>query len=205
MVAWFFPSLAELHLDEASVPEKEVTPLRSREHLAIRQLHIGRNVRDLYTPKLAELALQLKTREGEGHLPESGERERERERESEQRDPKTPKLLPSSPYVSSARGSELLCILRREGYPVYVLREGLAAQHNLLLHPVPHGEHVVWIPANGGQQITVPRTEVHVTVHRLSTTSQDPMEAEIRISINSYDWIHPFLSDSKKLPSWMNL
>ena len=41
MMAHLLALLCNLHLDEATVPEQEVAPLSARDHLAIRQLHIG--------------------------------------------------------------------------------------------------------------------------------------------------------------------
>ena len=45
--------------------------------------------------------------------------------------------------------------LSGEGDAEDVLGEGLGAQHDLLLPPVPHRQHEVRVPALGGQQFSV--------------------------------------------------
>lgn len=62
---------ADLHLDEASIPQQHVAPLRPREYLTVRELHVGWNIGDLNAAKLTQLALKLQTSERGRHLPES--------------------------------------------------------------------------------------------------------------------------------------
>ena len=70
IVTVLLPLSADFNLDESTVPEQEVAPLSTRQHLTIRQLNIGRDVRDLNATKLAQLPLQLQTCECGCHLPE---------------------------------------------------------------------------------------------------------------------------------------
>ena len=85
-----------------------------------------------------------------------------------------PRAVPHPPNVPSARGGELAGVVRGEADAVDVLREGLAAEDGALLPPVPHGQHEVWVAAHRGQQLPLPRAEVHVAVHLLRTTCREP-------------------------------
>ena len=76
LVAGFLALSADLHLDEPSVPQEHVAPLRPREHFAVGQLHVAPDVGDLGPAKLAQLPLQLEAGEGSSHLPKP-ERRRE--------------------------------------------------------------------------------------------------------------------------------
>ena len=50
-------SASDLNLDEPSVPQQQVTPLRPWQDLAVRQLHIALDVWDLRAAKAAQLSL----------------------------------------------------------------------------------------------------------------------------------------------------
>ena len=63
------PLAADLHLDQAALPQQHVAPVAPRQHLAVGQLHVPLDVRDLRLSELAQLSLQLQPGERVRHLP----------------------------------------------------------------------------------------------------------------------------------------
>lgn len=53
--------------------------------------------------------------------------------------------------MPSSRCGELLGVVWGEGDTIYILGESLATKDYILLLPVPHCHHVVWVSSNGGQ------------------------------------------------------
>lgn len=59
------------------------------------------------------------------------------------------------PDVHSSRRGKLTFKLSGERSSEHILGESLRSEHCLLLPPVPHRQHVVWISSLGGQQGTI--------------------------------------------------
>lgn len=73
------------------------------------------------------------------------------------------------PDMTSARGGQLAGILWRETDSEHILGEGLVAEDDALLPPVPDCQHEVRVTADRCQQISFSR-EIHVTVCLLCTS-----------------------------------
>mmetsp|Transcript_11382 Transcript_11382/g.25986 ORF Transcript_11382/g.25986 Transcript_11382/m.25986 type:complete len:202 (+) Transcript_11382:1848-2453(+) len=61
----------DFNLYESSVPEQQVSGFAPRQHLAIGQLEVGRDVRELNCAELSYLSLQLQPCKGVRHFPEA--------------------------------------------------------------------------------------------------------------------------------------
>ena len=59
------------HLNEASVPEQQVSPFAARQYFSIRKFNVTFNVGNLGLAEFTELALKFETGESAGHFPES--------------------------------------------------------------------------------------------------------------------------------------
>lgn len=119
---------ADLGLNEPAVPQQHVAPLGAGEHFAVGQLGVAFDVRDLRFAELAQIALQLVAGERARHLPELD-------------------------VAGAGRGEDAFQVLGK-GDLEDVLREGLGPQHDLLVLPVPDGQHEVGRRALGSEQLS---------------------------------------------------
>eukprot|EP00976_Prorocentrum_cordatum_P077420 1182684-Prorocentrum_minimum.AAC.2 len=123
VVAVFTSRLHENDLDQPGVPKQKFTRFRSRQDLAIWQLHITGNVAQLLVTELSKLSLQFEAGESGCHLPESD--------------------------VTLSTGGQLTLEEFTKRHIEDVLCKRLTAKDHRLLLPVPHCQHEVWEHPDG--------------------------------------------------------
>lgn len=95
--------------------------------------------------------------------------------------------------MSGAGGGELAWVVWRKRDTVDVLREGLTAQHHLLLVPVPHGQHVIRSASDARQQrATTIKVHTAVCLTRASCLTQEYKH----VHFGSFSIINILLSES---------
>ena len=57
------------HLDKSTIPQKHVSPFRSRQHFPVRKLHVAFDVRYFSLAKLSQFSLKFETSKRACHLP----------------------------------------------------------------------------------------------------------------------------------------
>eukprot|EP00968_Pinguiococcus_pyrenoidosus_P001466 scaffold63_cov306-Pinguiococcus_pyrenoidosus.AAC.90 len=158
---------------EVPFPDEERAGFRPGDDLPVWKVEKRRDVAQLHSSKLANVALKLEAGEGRRHAPEAN--------------------------VPRARRCQSAFVRAREAHAEDVLSEGLGTQDHPLVAPVPHREQVVRSHADA-RQLLAAGAEGHAGVALLCASAHGLHNLELWIRVDQQVWTGPFFPHCEKLP-----